>query len=148
MESTLFKFFLSDVGLLTTMYGRDTKIKIFNNEDDLNLGAVYENVVAQELKAHGFDTYYYRSKKLGELDFVVEKGGSILPIEVKSGKAYKKHFALSSVMAVQNYHFEKAYVLSNHNASKENGICYLPIYMTMFIWKDTNKLPKLEIEGF
>ena len=148
MESTLFKFFLSDVGLLTTMYGRDTKIKIFNNEDNLNLGAVYENVVAQELKAHGFDTYYYRSKKLGELDFVVEKGGSILPIEVKSGKNYKKHSALSSVLAVQNYRFEKAYVLSNHNANKENEIYYLPIYMTMFIWKDTSKLPKLEIEGF
>lgn len=148
MESTLFKLFLSDVGLLTTMYGRDTKIKIFNNEEELNLGAIYENVVAQELKAHGFDTYYYRSKKLGELDFVVEKGGSILPIEVKSGKTYKKHSALSSVMAVQNYNFEKAYVLSNYNANKENEIYYLPIYMTMFIWKDTNKLPKLEIEGF
>ncbi|MGN0905906.1 MAG: DUF4143 domain-containing protein [Bullifex sp.] len=56
-ESTLFKLFLSDVGMLTTMYGRDTKLRILNCDDDLNLGAIYENVVAQELRAHGFDTY-------------------------------------------------------------------------------------------
>ena len=64
-ESTLLKLFLSDVGLLSTMYGRNTKIKILNNDETLNLGGVYENVVAEELKAHGFDTFYFRQKKLG-----------------------------------------------------------------------------------
>ena len=98
-KSTLFKLFLSDVGLLTTIYGKACKLKIVSKEKDINKGAVYENVVAQELHAHGYPLYYYNSKKKGELDFVVEHSGRVLPIEVKSGKDYEKHSALDNVMA-------------------------------------------------
>ena len=147
-ESTLFKLFLSDVGMLTTMYGRDTKLRILNCNDDLNLGAIYENVVAQELRAHGFDTYYFRSKKMGELDFIIEKDGSILPIEVKSGKDYRKHSALNSAMSVRNYKFPKAYVLNNYNVSEKDNIVYLPVYMLMFIQRDDSTLPTVEINSF
>ena len=147
-ESTLFKLFLSDVGMLTTMYGRDTKLRILNGNEDLNLGAVYENAVAQELRAHGFDTYYFRSKKMGELDFIIEKDGSILPIEVKSGKDYRKHSALNSAMSVRNYKFPKAYVLNNYNVSEKDNIVYLPVYMLMFIQRDDSTLPTVEINSF
>ena len=65
------------------------------------------NAVAQELKAHGFELYYFQSKKQGELDFLIEYKGSILPIEVKSGKTYTRHHALDNVM--NNTHYETKY---------------------------------------
>ncbi len=69
MKSSLFKLFLSDIGLLTSLYGRTTQMAIINDDKSLNCGAIYENVVAQELNAHGFDGYYFNSHKQGELDF-------------------------------------------------------------------------------
>ena len=98
-STNLFKLFLSDVGLLAAMYMDNIQIKILNKEKDINFGSIYENAAAQELKAHGFDLFYFNSKKQGELDFVVEQNGNVLPIEIKSGKDYTKHAALSNVMA-------------------------------------------------
>ena len=71
--TNLFKFFASDVGLLAFMYMDGLQLRILNREVDINFGSIYENVIAQELRAHGFDLYYYNSKKMGELDFLVEK---------------------------------------------------------------------------
>ncbi|HBD05874.1 MAG TPA: AAA family ATPase [Firmicutes bacterium] len=136
VKSSLFKFFISDVGLLTTMYGKTTKLKIVNKEKNVNYGAVYENVVAQELSAHGFEGYYYNSKKLGELDFVVEYHDEVLPIEVKSGKDYEKHSALNNVMKIKNYGLNQAFVFSDHNVETKGNIVYYPVYMTMFLLKD------------
>ena len=82
-KSSLFKMFLSDIGLLTTIYGKSCKLKIVSKGTDINKGAVYENAVAQELHAHGYPLYYYNSKKKGELDFVIEHKGHVLPIEVR-----------------------------------------------------------------
>lgn len=98
-KSTLFKLFLSDVGLLTTIYGKGCKHKIVSKQKDINKGAIFENVVAQELHAHGYPLYYYNNKKKGELDFVIEQSGKVLSIEVKSGKDYEKHSALYNVIA-------------------------------------------------
>ena len=67
-KSTLFKLFLSDVGLLTTIYGKACKLKIVSKEKDINKALYMKNVVAQELHAHGYPLYYYNSKKKGELD--------------------------------------------------------------------------------
>lgn len=86
--TNLFKLFASDVGLLVAMYADGIQMKILMNEMNMNYGAIYENVVAQELKCHGFDLYYYNNNRLGELDFLVEYQGKVLPIEVKSGKDY------------------------------------------------------------
>ncbi len=64
--ATLFKLFLSDVGLLSSMYMDGIQLKILNNEKDINYGSVYENVTAQELKAHGYkNIFYFNSKKTG-----------------------------------------------------------------------------------
>ena len=132
-KSTLFKLFMSDVGLLTTLYGKTTKLAILNNEADINRGSMYENVVAQELHAHGLELYYYNSKKQGELDFVIEYRNHVLPIEVKSGKGYDRHSALRNVMGIENYGLKEALVFYNGNVQNKNGYVYCPVYMVMFL---------------
>lgn len=145
-KSSLFKLFLSDSGMLTTLYGRATKMQLLSDNQDINNGALYENVVAQELKSHGFKLYYYNSKKFGELDFVIEYKGKVLPIEVKSGKNYQRHSALSNVMEISNYSIEEAFVLSNYNVEVNGNLVYYPIYMLMFIEDEEFKLPKIELD--
>ena len=132
-KSALFKLFISDVGLLTTIYGKSCKLKIVNKESDINKGAVFENIVAQELYAHGYPLYYYNSKKFGEIDFIVEQNGKSLPIEVKSGKAYNKHSALNNLLDVKEYGIEGAFIFTNDNVKIEGKFNYLPIYMVMFL---------------
>lgn len=132
-KNSLFKLFLSDVGLLTSIYGRSSKLAVLMNYDGVNKGAIYENVVAQELNSHGYPLYYYNSKKNGELDFVIEHNGKVLPLEVKSGKDYERHSALDNVLSIEEYGIEEAYVLSNANVKRKGKITYLPIYMIMFL---------------
>ena len=132
--------------MLTSLYGRAVKMQLLSNSRDINNGAVYENAVAQELKAHGFKLYYYNSKKYGELDFVIEYKGKVLPIEVKSGKGYQRHSALSNVMEISNYSIEEAFVLSNYNVLVKGNLIYYPIYMIMFIEDEEIKLPKVELD--
>ena len=145
-KSSLFKLFLSDAGMLTTLYGRATKMQLLSDNQDINNGALYENVVAQELKAHGFKLYYYNSKKFGELDFVIEYKGKVLPIEVKSGKSYQRHSALSNIMEISNYSIDEAFVLSNYNVEVKGNLVYYPIYMLMFIEDEEIKLPKVDFD--
>ena len=130
-KSNLFKLFLSDVGMLTTFYGSATILKLLDNGNDVNCGAMFENAIAQELKAHGFKEYYFNNKKHGEIDFLIEYNNQLLPIEVKSGKDYQKHSALSYFTSTNR--FDNAFVLSNYNVKVENNITYYPIYMIMFI---------------
>lgn len=145
-KSSLFKLFLSDIGMLTTMYGRATKMQLLSDDQDINHGALYENVVAQELKAHGFKLYYYNSKKFGELDFVIEYQGKVLPIEVKSGKSYQRHSALSNIMEISNYSIEEAFILSNYNVEVKGSLVYYPVYMLMFIKDDAITMPEVELD--
>ncbi len=132
----LFKLFQSDVGLLSSQFANGIQLQLLSNSQSVNFGAIYENAVAQELKAHGFDLYYFNSKRLGELDFVVEQEGKILPIEVKSGKDYVQHKALTNVMQSEEYHIPKALVLCNGNVRTEGRVVYMPIYMLMFLEKE------------
>lgn len=136
----LFKLFMADIGLLASLYADGIQLKILDNEPSINFGSVYENAVAQELWAHGFRLYYYNNKRQGELDFVIEQNGEVLPIEVKSGKDYERHKALTNVVNSTTYKILKAYVLCNDNVKKVGKITYLPIYMLMFIKKE-QKLP-------
>ncbi len=147
-KSTFFKMFLSDVGMLTTIYGKATKLKIVNKEKDVNKGSMYENVVAQELHAHGYDLYYYNNKKMGELDFVIEHDGKILPIEVKSGKDYEKHSALDNVMNVEEYDIQEAFVFTNGNVKVKDKITYFPIYMVMFLHNDDIAFTDISVQKF
>lgn len=142
-NSSLFKLFLSDVGMLTSAYGKAAKLQLLSDEKDINFGAIYENMVAQELNAHGFVLYYYNSKKFGELDFVIECKGKILPIEIKSGKDYKRHCALNNVMDSTNYTIDEAFIFTNYNVEVKGNYVYYPIYLLMFLIDDI-KLPLVE----
>ncbi len=144
----LFKLFMSDVGLLTNMYSDYVKMVILNHESSTNNGALFENVVAQELN-QGFSLYYYNSKKMGELDFVVELDGEILPLEIKSGKDYKRHSALNNVLSLENYNIKKALVFSQGNVEVKSKEIYLPIYMIMFLKnrKLNNSVYKIDLKG-
>lgn len=133
----LFKLFQNDVGLLASQYAEGIQLKIINGDININYGAIYENAVAQELKSHGFDLYYYNNKKRGEIDFLIDVDGLALPIEVKSGKDYSIHRALSNIMDIKEYNFDKAIVLCNDNIRVDNKIIYAPIYMIMFISKSS-----------
>ncbi len=132
-QRNLFKLFSSDVGLLASQYAQGIQLKILNNENGINYGAIYENTVAQELKAHGFNLFYFNSKRQGELDFVIKLDDEVVPIEVKSGKDYERHNALKNVVNYPDYEIKKAYVLCNENLKVSGKITYIPIYMIMFI---------------
>ena len=102
----------------------------------VNLGSVYENVVAQELRAHGFDMFYYDNKKNGEVDFLIDDTDnmSVLPIEIKSGKDYRTHSALSRFVQNGEFGVRKAYVLSNERlVYSEADVTYMPVYYVMFL---------------
>ncbi len=140
-QRNLFKLFLNDVGLLAAMYGGDIQVRLLSSLN-VNYGAAFENLVAQELYVHDFatdhDLFYFNSKRQGELDFVVEYQGEVLPIEVKSGKAYERHRALSNIMDNEEYAIPKAFVFCQENIQIKNRLVYLPIYMLMFLQHEQN----------
>ena len=133
-STNLFKLFLSDVGLLTSTFLKSTALDILAKNPNINYGSIYENAVAQELNTAGFGVYYYKSKKRGELDFIIEdEQGNIMPIEVKSGKNYKRHNAITNLLEVPEYNLKEGFTLCDANISKNNKITYLPIYMAGFL---------------
>jgi len=135
-QKSLLKLYLNDVGILTGLfYGRNISA-VLDDRGSINLGSVYESVVAQELFAHGHRLFYYDNKKHGEVDFLIECDNllSVVPIEVKSGKDYKIHSALTTFVGTKEYNVNKAIVLSNHrDVYTEGNITYLPIYYAMFL---------------
>lgn len=131
----LFKLFQNDIGLLAAQYSDGIQLRIITGDNDINFGSIYENAVAQELTAHGLNPYYYNNKKRGELDFIVEMGGNVLPIEVKSGKDYQTHRALSNIMECDEYGIPRAVIFNNDNMKIDGKLVYAPIYMAMFLQK-------------
>lgn len=132
----LLKLYMSDIGLLTGILYHNDVLPIMNDKCGVNLGSVYENVVAQELKAHGFKLYYYDNKKNGEVDFLIDSVDlmSVLPIEVKSGKDYYIHTALNNLLKVDEYKISNGIVFSNEAKVYNNGnVIYMPIYYVMFL---------------
>lgn len=132
----LLKLYMSDIGLLTGILYHNDVLPIMNDKCGVNLGSVYENVVAQELKAHGFKLYYYDNKKNGEVDFLIDSVDlmSALPIEVKSGKDYYIHTALNNLLKVDEYKISNGIVFSNEEKVYNNGnVIYMPIYYVMFL---------------
>ena len=131
----LLKLYLNDVGILSGIFYRNNIKAVMSDIKSINLGSIYETVVAQELKSHGYDLYYYDNKKNGEVDFLIDDADSLsnIPIEVKSGKDYTIHSALDKFLSNSDYNIKKAYVLSNEQkVYVENGIIYMPIYYVMF----------------
>lgn len=129
----LFKLYSNDVGLLAAQYADGIQIKILTGDASVNIGAVYENAVAQELLAHGISPYYYNNKRRGEVDFIISLGDMVMPIEVKSGKDYQRHTALNNLLADFPDSLHDATVLCNGNTEVIGEITHMPIYMIMFI---------------
>ncbi|MCQ2265929.1 MAG: ATP-binding protein [Bacteroidales bacterium] len=142
----LLKLFLCDVGLLAAMYAEGSQMRVLRVDSGINHGSIYENLVAQELIAHGIVPYYYNSKKRGEVDFVVSLDGGVLPIEVKSGKDYARHRALANIMQCKDYDLRKAIVLCNDNLFIDDSVVYMPIYMTMFMHRDESAPTEYKID--
>jgi predicted AAA+ superfamily ATPase len=140
-NKNLIKLYMNDVGLLTNLlYGVNINA-VLNDDRSINLGSVYESVVAQELRAHGYTLHYYDNKQRGEVDFLIDdyENLTVMPIEVKSGKDYTVHSALDKFLNTEDYNVKKAVVLNNEREVREkNGVVYQPIYYCMFF--DQNRL--------
>ena len=135
----LLKLYLNDVGILTgILYGNNIRA-ILDDQPSVNLGSVYETVVANELKAHGYKLFYYDNRSKGEVDYLIDDYNSLstVPIEVKSGKDYSIHSALNHFVNNEDYHIKKAFVLSNERTvQQKEKILYIPIYYIMFFHSD------------
>lgn len=142
-SKNLLKLYLNDVGLLTNALYKYNIDAVMNDRLSVNLGSVYESVVASELKAHGIEQlFYYDNKAHGEVEFILDDydNAAILPIEVKSGKDYTIHRALNTFLTNPNYRVKQAFVLSNAREIRQEGyVTYLPIYFTMFIRENPPK---------
>lgn len=132
----LLKLYLNDVGILTALLYQHNARAVLEDVASINLGAVYECVVAMELKAHGHELFYYDNKSRGEVDYLIDdyENLAVLPLEVKSGKDYTVHSALTSFTANDYYGILRAFVLSNErNVTKKGKIFYIPVYFSMFL---------------
>ena len=151
-QKRLVKLYLNDVGLLTNLlYGLNVNA-ILQDTKSINLGTVYESAVAQELTAHGFKLHYYDNKQKGEVDFLIDDYDhlKVLPIEIKSGKDYTQHSALTKFLDTPDYGIDRAIVFSNERKIfKRKGVTYLPIYYSMFFHSKLREesliLPELEM---
>lgn len=135
-KKSLLKLYMNDVGIFTMLLYRNNINAILKDEKSINLGSVYETVVAQELVSHKHKLFYYDNKKNGEVDYIIDDYDnlSVLPIEVKSGKDYYVHIALNKFIENKDYNVREAIVLNNNrNVINKKGIWYMPIYYVMFI---------------
>ena len=150
-QKKLLKLYLNDVGLLThLLYGVNVNA-VLQDLRSINLGTVYESAVAQELAAHGFKLHYYDNKQKGEVDFLVDDYDrlQVLPLEVKSGKDYTEHSALTKFLETPDYGIDRAIVFSNERqVFKKKGSTYMPVYYCMFLENQAPNaaviLPELE----
>lgn len=131
-QRNLFKLFSTDVGLLNSNYPKPTLLGLLDGVNSVNLGGISENAVAQQFAAHGFALRYFTSKKIGELDFLLEnQSGKISAIEVKSGSRYHSHAALDRALAAKEYCIDQAFVFADGttvNIEEQGKVLYAPVY--------------------
>ena len=134
-DRNLMKLFMSDVGILNYIISsKEIRLNLLKEDMTINFGSIYENFVAEELNSHNYENiYYYNNKRNGEIDFAIEKNNKVIPIEVKSGKEYKRHNAISNVLKIKNYNIDEAIVFSSENVSMNENVLYLPIYMVGYL---------------
>ena len=125
-----FKLYINDTGLLCAMYGFETKRAILNNTIKGNAkGGIYENIIAESLIKNGYNLYYYKPDNEHELEFLIEKSGEVVPVEVKAGN--------TSTVTLNGF-IEKfvpsiAYKFINGNVGLNNVKYSIPHYMVMFV---------------
>lgn len=131
-KHNLFKLFMVDTGLLCAASLGNVQFEILQNNLTVNMGSILENMFAQIFECNGFDLYFYDKKGKCELDFVLQKGNEIIPIEIKSGSSYTEHASLNSALSVKQWIMTKGIVFCEGNIKEETSITYLPWYMSMF----------------
>ena len=147
LQKNLLKLYLNDVGLLTGLLYHNNIRPVLDDIRSINLGSVYESVVAQELRAHGHKLFYYDNRKQGEVDFLVDNHMvmSVHPIEVKSGKDYTVHSALNNLLKNPDYNVSVGTVISNERMFYQEGkVTYMPVYFVMFINSDSSQADESE----
>ena len=136
-SKNLIKLYYNDAGILSNILYKNNIHAIMSGTPQVNLGSLYETVCAQELIAHGHELYYFDSKKVGEVDFLINNYDllSVMPIEIKSGKNQYNFRALPKLVNPEgNYKLKLGYVFGNDNiVKKEGNIIYMPIYLIMFV---------------
>jgi len=147
LQKNLLKLYLNDVGLLTGLLYHNNIRPILDDVRSINLGSVYESVIAQELRAHGHKLFYYDNRKQGEVDYLIDDhvAMSAHPIEVKSGKDYTVHSALNNLLKNPDYNLQSGTVISNEREVYQDGkVTYMPVYFVMFMEADTPQVDEAE----
>lgn len=133
----LLKLYFNDVGLLSNiLYKNNVNTILFDQEDTITLGSIYETAVANELNSHNHELFYFNSKKIGDVDFLINDYDSqtILPIIIKSGKINSTFKTLSKLIDNNSTLIDKGYIFYDQcKIKKQNNIFYLPIYIIMFL---------------
>lgn len=132
-KRNLFKLYMNDVGLLCASCMENIQFELLRGNLEVNMGSILENAIAQSLKNNGFELHYFDSKKIGELDFVLQRGLTTDLLEIKSGNDFKKHLAMDHAMKIENWKFSKNIVFSKSNVEQNDSVTYLPWYMIMFL---------------
>ena len=147
LQKNLLKLYMNDVGLLTGLLYHNNIRPVLGDECSINLGSVYESVVAQELRAHGHKLFYYDNRKHGEVDYLIDDHTLMTahPLEVKSGKDYKVHSALNNLLANSDYNILAGTVISNERKVWQEGkVTYMPVYFVMFMEVDSPQVDESE----
>lgn len=131
-KRNLFKLYANDVGLLCAACMENIQFELLMGNVEVNMGSILENAFAQNLKSNGFELHYFDSKKIGELDFVLQKGAGIGLVEIKSGNDFKKHPAMRHALEVKQWKFNESIVFTKSNVEIDGEITYLPWYMIIF----------------
>ena len=125
-----FKLYINDTGLLCCMYGFDTKLAVLNDTITGNArGGIYENVISESLVKRRYTLYYYKPDSIHELEFLIEKNGTVIPVEVKAGNRATP----SLNQYIEKYNPVVAYKLTNTRNGKVDSKQTLPHYMVMFL---------------
>ena len=125
-----FKLYINDTGLLMALYGFSAKQALLNGKlKGPAKGGIYENFVAETLVKSGYTLHYYKPDDNSELEFVIEKDGEVVPVEVKAGNTATK----SLNQFIETFEPEAAYKIIGGNTGQTDNKITIPHFLTMFI---------------
>ena len=125
-----FKLYINDTGLLSCMYGFETKLAILNDTIRGNArGGIYENIISECLIKRGYTLYYFKPDQEHEIEFLIEKNGEVIPVEVKAGNR--------ATPSLNDFIKEYSPSIAYKFVGSKNGVVdskvTIPHYMVMFI---------------
>lgn len=143
LKRNLFKLYFCDTGLLCAMSLDEIQFDVLQGNVQINHGSLLENVFAQSLTSNRFPLYYFDSKKIGELDFVIQNRQKITTLEIKSGNDFTKHPSLDRALANPEWKIEEGIVFCKGNVRRQGNVLYLPFYMVFLLEHAHTEKPAL-----